>query len=1420
MASGYPPTHSMPTTVASPAGAPPTGTVTFLFTDIEGSTRLLERLHARYADVLADQRNILRASFERWHGHEIDTQGDSFFVAFTRAAEAIRCAIDAQAELAAWSWPDGAEVRVRMGIHTGEPIVATTGYVGMDVHRAARIAAAGHGGQTLLSSTTRDLVADDLPSRVELRDLGSHRLKDLRTDVHLYQLTAAGLAADFPPLLTRPADEPPPTPGEPPYRGLEAFEEEDAALFFGREEVVAELVGRVERARFVALIGASGSGKSSILRAGLVPALRGSGEWRIVLLTPGAHPLEALAAALVPDGPPVQQAELIDGLRADPRTLVLSLRSGGGRRKAGTRRTLVAIDQLEEVFTLCRDEEERQAFLDNLITASGISEGPADAVPDADRATVVLTLRADFYAHLAPYPPLREAAAASQLYVGQMSADELRRAIEEPARQGGWEFTAGLVELLLRDVGDEPGALPLLSHALLETWRRRRGVTMTLRSYAESGGVKGAIARTADRVYETELTDEQRPLGRDIFVRLTELGEGTQDTRRRVRLDELLPAEEQRATAVRQLIMALADARLITVGQQTVEVAHEALIREWPTLREWLNADREGLRLHRRLTEAAAEWQLAGQDEGLLFRGARLAQGREWATANPAALNEQERLFLSASVELAEREEAQQEAQRRRETDAARALARSLRQRALLLAGGLLVAVVLAGAAVVLAGQSADNARLAEERAVEARDNAALADQRAAEALDSEALAQARATQARAQRLAADATQVLVNGHEPELAALLAVAGLNADYTTQGDAALQRAGRQISGARFEHDAEVIGTAVTPDGRTLFTAAGGSVHIWDVETATEIAQLTIPTADDPDAYPQLWLTEDGTTLLASDYFGGAVLWRLTPLDPTSAQEIATGCEALKLGIHAMSGDGRVIASYDDAGIRVWRMPECEPIGEPIPAESLNDPALSDDGSLLAASVQDNSVMAVWDVESGREITRIPRERNAFWHPSFSADGSTLAVGMFDGTAQMFDVDSGLLLKTYRGHSDPVERAVLSVDGTRLLTNSLDGTARLWDTTSATELRRFAHDDAVWQSVLTVDGTIVFTASSDGTARQWSAEEEGFSFKAGDVEVTSLSFSGNGTKLVSAAGDSIRVFDMPTERVTVDAPTRRARLVAFSPASDTVLAVSAFQSALIDATDGHLVMPPLASSNQSILEAAATSAATFSADGRLVLAPLPAAESAAILYDATTGRAVTAVEVESAVLAQDGSRIAGWEPGHFWIFDAATGAVIGDISLGEPTYRRIDLQFTPDGSRLVSGDDDNVVRVRDIATQSIELEMRGHGAPVRQVRVSADGRFVLSAGDDGGARLWSLETGQLVRYFAGYAGLTVTSIAISPDGEAVALGSTDGSVVVAPTSLEQLAESVCARLGRDLTPDERSAYGIEEQDPTCR
>lgn len=476
-----------------------------------------------------------------------------------------------------------------------------------------------------------------------------------------YTATGGRFAWPLPPF----DGEEPPAPGASPYKGLIYFNVSDARLFFGRERLTAELAAYLRTHNFLAVVGASGSGKSSVVRAGLVPALQrgeplldgllspiASTQWHVHIMTPKTHPLKELAATLTRnDGSYLAQGKLMDELAQDARVLDLCaarLLSGGAAN-----RLLLVVDQFEELFTLCRDQAERKAFVDNLLTAA-VEDGVT---------TVVITLRADFYAHCSQFSNLRLVLESQQKYIGPMNRDELRLAIEEPARQEGWDFEPGLVDLLLHDVSDEPGALPLLSHALLETWNRRRGHTLTLSGYMESGRVQGAIAQTAERVLTKVLTPEQRAIAKNIFLRLTELGEGSEDTRRCVQLTELMPTTEENA-AVEEVLKTLADARLVTTDKDAVEVAHEALIRSWPTLREWLNDNREGLRIERRLTEAVREWDAFHREERLLYTGSRFERVWEWVKDKLGTLSTTEREFIETSRILVEVERRKLEVER------------------------------------------------------------------------------------------------------------------------------------------------------------------------------------------------------------------------------------------------------------------------------------------------------------------------------------------------------------------------------------------------------------------------------------------------------------------------------------------------------------------------------------------------------------------------------------------------------------------------------------------------------------------------------------------------------------------------------------------------------------------------------------
>jgi hypothetical protein len=511
--------------------------------------------------------------------------------------------------------------------------------------------------------------------------------------------------------------------GSCPYRGLEAFRPEDARFFFGREALTGWLTSALRRevrapqgVRFLGVLGPSGSGKSSVVLAGLLPRLKagaseGSESWPVVVLRPGDNPLERLTEKLVPKARELrpdpslselgEQDDLLSRLRAEGDGAAGALSRYVGLKFANEpddRRLVVVVDQFEEVFTHWPQDEQarklferdRSAFFANLLQAAAAAGG---------RVAVVLTMRSDFLGACAPFPQLAAVLSAHQEVVGPLTAAELREAIEQPAFRVGCEVEPGLTERLLADVEGQSGTLPLLQFALTEVWKKREARRLTLQAYTELGkgdkgeqrGIEGVLDHRAEEIY-SNLTHEDQDHCRRLFLRLVQPGEGTEDTKRRVPYREFLPDDPARAEAVKKLVRTLADrdARLITTEGTdatggAVEVAHEALIRGWRQLRQWVDAERAGLRVQRRLTEAAQEWAAAEPEhkEDYLYSGARLAVGREWAETHRGELSSVEAAFLAASEE-AERQRQQDELENERRlreaAEAAREAERNLRE--------------------------------------------------------------------------------------------------------------------------------------------------------------------------------------------------------------------------------------------------------------------------------------------------------------------------------------------------------------------------------------------------------------------------------------------------------------------------------------------------------------------------------------------------------------------------------------------------------------------------------------------------------------------------------------------------------------------------------------------------------------------
>jgi WD40 repeat protein len=1193
-------------------------------------------------------------------------------------------------------------------------------------------------------------------------------------------------------IIGAPPPQPPtddaPAPGEPPFKGLQYFDEKDAQLFFGRELLTAKLVGQLREHHFLAVVGASGSGKSSLVRAGMLPAVRsgellvdgtlppaGSPRWLIHIITPTAHPLKALAASLTQHSESVTATTtLMDDLTRDPRSLDMT--AARLVSSAAAERLLLVVDQFEELFTACKDETERRQFVDTLLSAVGPeTDGPT---------TVILTLRADFYAHCFQFDQLREVLEKRQATVGPMTTEELRRAIEEPARQSGWDFQPRLVDVILEDVGagegrrPEPGALPLLSHALLETWQRRRGHTLTLDGYDEAGGVSGAIAKTAETAYQG-LKPEQQIIARSIFLRLTELGEGTQDTRRRAALDELIlhPEDKPRVEEVLRTLTGV-NVRLLVIdrdpaGEEMVEVAHEALIREWDTLRAWLNENREGLRLHRHLTESAEAWAKLKRDPGELYRGARLAQAVEWAEIHQAEINAAEREFLEAS-----------RAQQRGELEAAQKRAAQLRKRALYLAGALVLAVVMALVAAFLGYQSSLYAASAQR--------------------------QSRLSTARA--LAAAALSNV--GIDPNRSILLAMQAVTTTYTVdnklvvlEAEEALHQAvqASHVQLTLTGHTDAVFGIAFSPDGTRLATASADSTaKVWDATTGKELLTLTGHT----DRVYGIAFSPDGTRLATASWDKTAKVW-----DATTGKELLTltGHTDRVFGI-AFSPDGTRLATASwDKTAKVW---DATTGKELLTLTGHTDRvygiAFSPDGKHLATASADKTAK-VWEATTGKELLTLTGHTATAYGIAFSPDGTRLATASGDSTAKVWDAATGKELLTLTGHTDAVFGIAFGPDGKRLTTASRDKTAKVRDATTGKELLTLTgHSATVFGIAFSPDGKHLATASADKTAKGWDATtgKELLTLTGHTAGVLGIAFSPDGTRLATVSADkTAKVWDATTgkELLTLTGHTDRVFDIAFSRDGKRLATASWDKTAKVwDATTGKELLT-LTGHTEAVYGIA------FSPDGkRLATASW---DKTAKVWDATTGKELLTLTGHTDVVygiafSPDGKHLATASADTTAkVWDATTGNEL--LTLTGHTDAVYGIAFSPDGTRLATAGWDKTAKVWDATTGKELLTLTGHTDAVYGIAFSPEGKRLATTSRDKTAKVWDATTGNELLTLTGHTD-RVYGIAFSPDGKHLATASADGTVQVYALSIEDLMALARSRLTRTWTLDECKKY----------
>ncbi|HZA26991.1 MAG TPA: BTAD domain-containing putative transcriptional regulator [Actinomycetota bacterium] len=1192
-----------------------------------------------------------------------------------------------------------------------------------------------------------------------------------------------------------------------PYKGLRAFTEADAHDFFGRGELTRRLVTRLAEggpgSRFLAVVGPSGGGKSSVVRAGVVPAIRhgalgGPEEPFIAEMYPGAHPIEELEAALLRIAVrPVPR--LHDRLDSGSRGLL----EAADLVAPGQAEVVLVVDQFEELFTLTTEERERELFLESLRVAAADPES---------RLRVVVTLRADFYDRPLIYPRFGELLAERTEAVPPLTPDELEQAIRGPVERVGVRPEPGLVAEMIADVAHQPGALPLLQYALTELFERRDDDRLTLAAYREIGGIAGALSARADRIYEGTGRQVRRAT-KQVFLRLVTLGEGRQDTRRRVARSELdaLEAEQE---AIGTVMDTFGRHRLLTFDREpstrepTVEIAHEALLSAWGRLRTWIDEDREDLRQERGLARAAAEWRGSDRDPSFLMRGARLEQLETWAATTDLAIGRSERAYLKASVDQREREREEEERRREREARIERRSTRRLRALVAVLAAAALIAGSLTVVATIRSGRAEREARIATAR-----------------------------------ELAAAAVANLEV--DPEFSVLLAIEALQTTRSSEGtvlpeaEEALHRA---VVASRLEMEVPGVGGSLAWSPAGVFVTEGpedsGIIDIRDGQTGESVLSFYGHDGDVNDVA----FSPDGSRLASTGDDGKLKVW-----DPSTGRLVST-----------LSGDGRAVGASFGADalvaaawkgvvsgggeVRVLDL-STDRVVSTVRVAGPDDTALSPDGKLLAVSSHalDAEDGAVFDVRTGEEAFRLSSPTccsgSIFGAVSWSPDGRYVAAGSEDAT-HVWDAETERLRHTLLGHTGSLPSVAWSPDSSRLVTGGSDGTARVWEIrdTGVRELWSLpAQETDSWivGVAFSPDGTRVMAGDrGNSVVKIWdlgpTGDAEWANLPAPDA--FQVEFMPDGRRLVTSRreANAVTIWDLQTGRElrTIGPATEYFGFQSFDVSPDgSSIALGGWSRRGCPPCGGATAARAWDTSTGEELfrighELDVTDV-SFSPDGEYVVTA--SWDGTAKIVD-RSGRVMRVLRapgfsLHGARFSPDGRLVATAAfdddgPDQVRIWDWARGELVLTIDTDSPSYPKVD--FDPTGPTVVLTGADGLAEVWDVNAGERVAVLAGPPRGVNDLAFSPDGSRIAVPYADGTVRLFGADTGAQQLTLPDL-GCIVSRVAFSPDGTTLASTSPCGGLRIWALEIDDLLEIARQEVTRPLTDEECRQYLHVDQCP---